>query len=126
MVKILILFWLKDIRNFNPIIYVVNCASALTSINWTIQLPVTGVLNGRRACQAERRESVINPKRAKVSTIFRLLVDKAWVMPVSIAEILSLTTVVVAISASSLRTGEALIVLMLLSLGLWGRIYFTG
>jgi len=42
------------------------------------------------------------------------------------AEILSLTTVVVAISASSLRTGEALIVLMLLSLGLWGRIYFTG
>lgn len=46
-------------------------------------------------------------------------------MPISNAEVLSLVTAVVAISASSLRAGEALIVLMVLSLGLWGRIYLT-
>jgi hypothetical protein len=42
------------------------------------------------------------------------------------AEILSLVGAVVAISGSSLKTAEALIVLMLLSLVLWGRIFLTG
>jgi hypothetical protein len=42
------------------------------------------------------------------------------------AEVLSLITTILAISASSLSTGEALVMLMLLSLGLWGRIYATG
>jgi hypothetical protein len=44
-------------------------------------------------------------------------------MLMSNAEILSLMTAVVAISASSLGTGEALIVLTLLSLGVWRRLY---
>ena len=41
------------------------------------------------------------------------------------AEILLLMTAVEAISAPSLGTGEALIVLTLLSLGLWGRLYLA-
>ena len=46
-------------------------------------------------------------------------------MPMTIAEILLLMTAVEAISAPSLGTGEALIVLTLLSLGLWGRLYLA-
>jgi hypothetical protein len=46
-------------------------------------------------------------------------------MPISYAVIVALSTGVVAISASSLRTGEALIALSLLSLGLWGVLYLT-
>jgi len=64
----------------------------------------------------------MNPKSAKVSPIFRLLVD---VMPSRYAVIVSLLTAVVAISASSLKTGEALIALTLLSLGLWQGLYLT-
>jgi hypothetical protein len=61
----------------------------------------------------------------KVPAIFRLLVDNCSVMPISYAVIVALSTGVVAISASSLRTGEALIALSLLSLGLWGVLYLT-
>ena len=64
----------------------------------------------------------MNPKSAKVSPIFRLLVD---VMPSRYAVIVSLLTAVVAISAPSLKTGEALTALMLLSLGLWQGLYLT-
>ena len=67
----------------------------------------------------------MNPKRAKVPAIFRLLVDKCGVMPSSCAVIVSLLTAVVAISASSLKTAEALIGLTLLSLGLWQALYLT-
>jgi hypothetical protein len=42
------------------------------------------------------------------------------------AEAISLITTILAISASSLRTGEALVILILLSLELWGRMYATG
>ncbi len=41
----------------------------------------------------------------------------------AIAVIVSLLTGVVATSAPSLRTGEALITVTLLSLGLWGGLY---
>ena len=44
----------------------------------------------------------------------------------SYAEALSLITTILAISASSLSTGEVFVILMLLSLGLWGRIYAMG
>jgi len=47
-------------------------------------------------------------------------------MLISYAEMLSLITAVVAVSGSSLKTPEALIMVMLLSLGLWGRIFLTG
>jgi len=46
-------------------------------------------------------------------------------MPSSFAVIVSLLTAVVAISASSLKTAEALIALTLLSLGLWQALYLT-
>jgi hypothetical protein len=46
-------------------------------------------------------------------------------MPTSYAVIVSLLTGVVAASASSLRTGEALIVLTVLSLGLWRGLYLA-
>ena len=67
----------------------------------------------------------MNPKSAKVSPIFRLLVNNRGVMPSSCAVIVSLLTAIVAISASSLKTGEALIALTLLSLGLWQGLYLT-
>jgi len=46
-------------------------------------------------------------------------------MPSSYAVIVSLLAAVVAISESSLRTGEDLIALTLLSLGAWGCLYLT-
>ncbi|MGA7260655.1 MAG: hypothetical protein WBX30_07150 [Stellaceae bacterium] len=46
-------------------------------------------------------------------------------MPMTNAEILLLMATVEAISAPSLGTGEALIVLTLLSLGLWGGLYLA-
>ncbi len=67
----------------------------------------------------------MNPKRAKVPAIFRLLVDNGDVMSSNYAVIVSLSTAVVAISAPSLKTGEALTALMLLSLGLWQGLYLT-
>jgi len=67
----------------------------------------------------------MKPKRAKVPTIFRLLVDNGSVMRSSYAVIVSLLTAVVAISGPSLKTGEALTALTLLSLGLWQGLYLT-
>ena len=53
-----------------------------------------------------------------------------WITVVSrqsaIAVIVSLLTGVVATSAPRLRTGEALITVTLLSLGLWGGLYVDG
>jgi hypothetical protein len=67
----------------------------------------------------------MNPKRPKVTAIFRLFVDNRGVMLSSYAVIVSLLAAVVAISESSLETGEALISVALLSLGLWGGLYLT-
>ena len=67
----------------------------------------------------------MNPKRAKVPAIFRLLVDNGGVMPSSYAVIVPLLTAVVAISAPSLKTDEALTSLTILSLGLWQGLYST-
>ena len=67
----------------------------------------------------------MNPKRAKVPAIFRLLVDNGDVMSSNYAVIVSLSTAVVAISAPSLKTDEALTALTILSLGLWQGLYLT-
>lgn len=61
----------------------------------------------------------------EISVVRPPLVTNCSVMPNTYAVIAALSAGVVAVSASSLRTGEALIALMLLSLGLWGGLYLT-
>ncbi len=51
---------------------------------------------------------------------------RCGVMQTSCAVIAALVTGIVAISSSYVRSGEALIVLILFSLGLWEGLYLTG
>jgi len=67
----------------------------------------------------------MNPQKVKVPAIFRLLVNNGGVIPSSYAVIISVSIGVVAISASALNTGESLMAVTLISLGLWRGLYLT-
>ena len=76
---------------------------------------------------ASDSNSVVNAERVKVPPAnFRLVVDNRGAVPSSYAVLVPLLTGVIAISLSSLRTGEALIALTVVSLGLWRGLYVTG
>jgi uncharacterized membrane protein len=63
--------------------------------------------------------------RAKVATIFCPFMDNPEATPTTYPIIVLLLTAVIAISASSLNEGEALLSITLLSLGLWRGLYFA-
>ena len=60
-----------------------------------------------------------------IKAIFGLLVNDVMSCQSAIAVVLSLLPAVAANFASSLRAGEALIAVTLISLGLWGSLWWT-
>ena len=71
-----------------------------------------------KTCQAEHGGE-------HIKAIFGLLVNDVMSRQSAIAVVLLLLPAVAANFASSLRTGEALIAVTLISLGLWGSLWWT-